>query len=101
MKYSDSLIVTLFIPEEFGEEIEALIEWTNENDGIGPYEYWGQKCYDKGVNYREIFNILPEFTDQDLNTTAGILEYIDANYSSCCNQVEDKIDEYYKDRYEL
>jgi hypothetical protein len=24
------------------------------NDGIGPYEYWGQKCFDKGRDYVEI-----------------------------------------------
>jgi len=25
-----------------------------ENDGIGPYEYWGQKCVDKGKTYAVI-----------------------------------------------
>lgn len=30
-------------------EFEATPRW--ENDGIGPYEYWGQKCFDAGTNY--------------------------------------------------
>lgn len=27
------------------------ISYTIDNDGIGPYEFWGQKCYDKGRSY--------------------------------------------------
>lgn len=23
------------------------------NNGIGPYEYWGAKCFDKGVDYAD------------------------------------------------
>jgi hypothetical protein len=30
-------------------EFKASCRW--ENDGIGSYEYWGAKCYDKGVDY--------------------------------------------------
>jgi hypothetical protein len=28
-----------------------LSAFTVENDGIGSYEFWGQKCYDKGNDY--------------------------------------------------
>ena len=28
-----------------------------ENDGIGPYEFWGAKGYDKGQNYIDDFDI--------------------------------------------
>jgi hypothetical protein len=38
------------------EEIETAIEnadidYTIDNDGIGPYEYWGARCYDHGTDY--------------------------------------------------
>jgi hypothetical protein len=32
-------------------EIEVTTEGIWENDGIGAYEYWGQKCYDRGTDY--------------------------------------------------
>ena len=35
-------------------EIEVDCEYDVLNDGIGPYEYWGQKCIDKGTDYIEI-----------------------------------------------
>ena len=31
-------------------EIEFSVDCTIENDGIGSYEYWGQKCYDHGTD---------------------------------------------------
>jgi hypothetical protein len=35
--------------------VEATIEWNFEGfDGIGSYEYWGQKCYDQGSPVYEI-----------------------------------------------
>lgn len=40
-----------------GRIYEVVIEVSDshtENDGIGAYEYWGQKCYDKGVDYTVI-----------------------------------------------
>lgn len=37
--------------------IEAEFTFFIGNDGIGSYEYWGCKGYDKGVNYIEDVNI--------------------------------------------
>lgn len=46
-----------------------------ENDGIGPYEFWGQKCFDPGKNYVEFdgFTIAFDatgvtFTEDDYTT---------------------------------
>lgn len=39
---------------EVGEDtIKVTLEGelTKQNDGIGAYEYWGQKCYDRGEDY--------------------------------------------------
>ena len=33
----------------FNVEFFATPTW--KNDGIGSYEYWGMKCYDKGEDY--------------------------------------------------
>lgn len=32
-------------------EIRVDTEGVWNNDGIGPYEFWGQRCYDAGRNY--------------------------------------------------
>jgi len=37
-------------------EIDVDCEFSIANDGIGPYEYWGSKEVDKGVDYAEIDN---------------------------------------------
>lgn len=36
--------------------MEVSYEWEVSNDGIGPYEYWGAKCNDKGRDYAEVDN---------------------------------------------
>ncbi len=35
-------------------DIDVHCEYEVNNDGIGPYEFWGQKCVDKGVDYAVI-----------------------------------------------
>lgn len=34
-------------------EVEVTVGFEWQNDGIGPYEYWGSKGYDKGTDYLE------------------------------------------------
>ena len=34
-------------------DIRLKIEYSTGNSGLGHYEYWGQKCFDKGVDYIE------------------------------------------------
>jgi hypothetical protein len=34
-----------------------LSEFSIENDGIGSYEYWGHKCYDRGTDYLQLEEI--------------------------------------------
>lgn len=40
------------------KEVEILVdcEYEVENNGIGEYEYWGQKCFDKGTDYDVIIS---------------------------------------------
>jgi len=48
---SSSQTVTVYFPET-DEELDIDVECEYEvcNDGIGAYEYWGQKCYDAGTD---------------------------------------------------
>jgi hypothetical protein len=73
---------TISLPQELGEEIEVEVDWTMENDGIGPYEYWGHKCFDKGENYLAIENVYPVFTDQSQELQDAITRYIDDNFKT-------------------
>jgi hypothetical protein len=38
-----------------GDKTFHIVEVFIANDGIGPYEYWGAKCYDSGTDYVEEF----------------------------------------------
>jgi len=35
--------------DSFDVQLDGTLE--KQNDGIGSYEYWGQKCYDRGEDY--------------------------------------------------
>ena len=43
-----NLSIEKYLEDERGEEF--LVEYTAEvgNNGIGSYEFWGQRCFDKG-----------------------------------------------------
>jgi len=89
---------SLHLPEELGEEIDAEIKWTNENDGIGSYEFWGFRGYDAGQDYMDIYEINPIFTDQSEELQASILKYIDDNWEKCSEQVELSLMEKWNDQ---
>lgn len=43
------------LPIEYKDlELRIKVFYEELNDGIGPYEFWGQKCFDKGTNYIDI-----------------------------------------------
>lgn len=47
-------IYTTFLKLDNEKEVEITISYVISNDGIGGYEFWGQKCYDHGTSYVEI-----------------------------------------------
>lgn len=51
--YNTTIEVYLENRDEY-VEIDVDCEYDVENDGIGPYEYWGHKGYDKGHDYAVI-----------------------------------------------
>lgn len=42
------IFVSYYDKEDNEKEIEVTVDISVYFDGIGPYEYWGQKGYDKG-----------------------------------------------------
>ena len=42
------ITITYFDKDENEKEIQVAVEASAEYDGIGPYEYWGSKEFDKG-----------------------------------------------------
>lgn len=57
---SDTYEIDVEVELTTREEIISVpieIEYSWQNDGIGAYEFWGQKCYDKGSSYAEVENI--------------------------------------------
>ena len=56
---------------------EFLIEFSAdiENDGIGPYEFWGQKCVDKGTDYiGEITFNETDLTSEEIALAEALVE---------------------------
>lgn len=51
-------------------EIDVACEYSIENDGIGPYEYWGMRGNDRGTDYAII-------DDTDWDKTGFTAEEID------------------------
>jgi len=60
--------------ERDGKELAVEVEWIKENNGIGSYEFWGQRCYDAGHDYAVVENArledgtLIDLTDKEVET---------------------------------
>ncbi len=62
-------------------ELEGII--SIENDGIGKYEYWGQKCVDYGQDYPVLDdNISWDATKYSPEQVKVIENYIKTNWDS-------------------
>ncbi len=105
--------IHLYIESTNNHEHELAIEfdYTIGNDGIGPYEYWGAKCYDAGTDYIEDvvitgIEVLKSFPKKDQNgnivknkngsiSMKDIFREIDIEKLSCVNleTLEEKIKE--------
>jgi len=70
------------------------------NNGIGPYEYWGQKCYDRGVDYAEDWAIRrvmdAEGNPVPIDDALDVAEemYLD---ETLMDHIQNKLDEYVHD----
>lgn len=95
--YTTTLTLEIELFSEDGEnveykefEIEFVADW--ENDGIGHYEFQGQKCFDKGQDYlSEIikWKIQSEATPKEKKR---IKEYIEINEENILEQMSESYD---------
>lgn len=71
-------------------EIPVLVTYHWANDGIGSYEYWGQKCFDAGIDYIEIDDIQPEYAeDTSPDNLRFITDNLDRLGESICERIID------------
>jgi len=64
------ITVNYFDKEENEKEIKVKVDISVYFDGIGPYEYWGQKGYDKGnlcIDIDEIIYDKAGLTEDEIN----------------------------------
>lgn len=80
--------------EEHDLEVVLDCSCTTENDGIGSYEYWGSKGYDKGVDYLICENMTWDKSLYTEEQNAIIDQYIDANYEKLSDAVVKSVDRY-------
>lgn len=72
-------------------DYEVLVEYKGhfENDGIGWYEFWGSKCFDRGRDYLVVDTIKPLFTDETKEEIAEIKKLINDNFEDYAEQITD------------
>jgi|WetSurSiteA1Bulk_404760.scaffolds.fasta_scaffold61642_3 hypothetical protein len=90
---------TLKLPESFGiEEVQVKVTYHIENDGIGAYEYWGAKCFDRGQDYIEIDDIVytPANTEEQFEYFMPVMKYINNNFEECANSIVNTINHEYE-----
>ena len=82
-------------------EVVVVAKYTWSNDGIGPYEYWGAKCYDYGNDYTEVEDIVPDFDDKDapipLDKREAVAKHIEENYDAISESIAINIAENYEE----
>lgn len=85
----DTIIEVELSTRESAVEIAVEIEYNWENDGIGAYEYWGNKEFDKGRNYVSVDEVKWDkagFTDEEIEE---IEIAIDKELESLSEQIEE------------
>ena len=65
--------------EELDAEVLLEAEISLENDGIGSYEYWGEKCFDSGTDYHVITGLTYEKANYTPEQIAIIDKYLEEN----------------------
>jgi len=72
--------------------IDVELEADGGYDGIGSYEYWGQKCFDKGHWDLNVEDIKPRFTDEPQELRDKINKYIDDNFQMLADKFAENWD---------
>jgi hypothetical protein len=75
-------------------DYELPVEYKGEwiNTGIGAYEYWGAKCYDRGMDYVQIEDIIPVFTDETSKQRREIKGLINDNFEEYAEEIAERVE---------
>lgn len=96
------LLIYLFNEEE--KEIEVFVDYSSGYDGIGHYEYWGSKEYDKGnlcVDINKITYDKIGLTEQEICAIEAAIEENKAEIEDCCfRDIADRKDAAEEAKYE-
>ncbi len=74
-------------------DIEVDCEYEVENNGIGSYEYWGQKCFDKGTDCAVIVGTEWDKTGFSPEEIALIESKIEVDKNEWAGEIEIEPDE--------
>ena len=89
------MVIEYFLEDKENEANSFYVEFSGdikwENDGIGLYEYWGAKCFDKGNDYPVMWDS-PKWDETKHSESENLkikefLEDID-NEDIICNLIE-------------
>ena len=94
-----SVVVFTHMKHEFTLEVElpnrkdlvqipVTVESEWDNDGIGAYEYWGSKGFDKGNDYVEIYDVDWDKTGYTPEEVEIVEAAIDDNMEAWATQIE-------------
>lgn len=73
---------------------EIISEHDKENDGIGPYEYWGEKCNDKQPDYIRGSVIIAFSEPYSKEKVNELIDELDSN-----GEFEDEVNDIISDRF--
>ena len=76
----------------FSAEVDFDVEW--DNDGIGSYEYWGAKCFDKGHDYAVLDDYSADITEHLADGTEVDIPESDPIFKSVNECVSTKLEKH-------
>lgn len=92
-------IITIYDSQDLPLEVEVTANVHVENDGIGSYEFWGYKGYDKGVNYIVVDELIYDKSEYTPEQQQLIDKYFEDNWEEL-TELFDEIQEYERDNYD-
>lgn len=80
-------------------ECDVEVSYEIDNNGIGAYEYWGAKCYDRGTDYAQVEDIRPVFDENNEEHREEIEQYIRDHFETLCDEFGSKLTESLEDEW--
>jgi hypothetical protein len=74
-------------------DIPCWVSYHVENDGIGWYEYWGQKSFDRGSDYPVVDDICPSESQVPYEDFVSAVEYIKTHFEELATKIAEELSE--------